>query len=131
MPKSGLDNAPSRITVRTVKTTRAILLSLLVVWVQMVTAVEPGSSRAQNEACACPSSCKTRCCVSRSSSPAPAPAPAAPLRAGAQSELSIPPSVSAVWVLPDSGTASISSFCASPLIAAGAPLYERNCALLL
>ena len=131
MPKSGLDSVPGRITVCTVRMTRAIFFSLLLVWVQMVAAVEPRAAHAQEKACVCPPSCKTRCCVSESAPTAPASAPMAPVRAGAQNQFSIPPAVPALWILPDARTVSFSSASSSPLTAAGAPLYERNCALLL
>ena len=131
MPKSGLDNAPSRINVCPVKMTRAILFSLLLVWVQMVSAVQPFSPRTLDDACNCCANCKTRCCVSESSLPTSAPAPVAPVRSAAQNQLLIVPTTAALWVLPEADASRISPSGSSPLIVAGTPLYERNCALLI
>jgi len=105
----------------------AILFSLLLVWTQTEIAAQLPATRPPAATRAC---CECGCCVSQPS-PVSAPAPAAPARYAIEQQLSTPPATSALWVLPEAEARSVSVPSSSPLIAAGAPLYERNCALLL
>jgi hypothetical protein len=112
-----------------VKRFGAILFGLLLVWVQLsaapalpACAKPPGHAR-----CHCGG--KMSCC----SAPVPGSqsAPAVPAPSGLQNQFSfLAPAVMA-WRLPENEAGSISSVFVSPLTAAGAPLYARDCARLI
>jgi hypothetical protein len=113
-----------------VKRLSAILLSLLLVWMQAVVGAQTPVSGVTPATCTCCDCGRTDCCVT-SSSPDSAPAPAAPVRAGVQIELSILAPTSVAWTLPATEPHILSLSASSPLTAMGVPLFTRDCALLI
>jgi hypothetical protein len=119
---------------KVVKQLTAILFSALLVWVQTVpllavASMSPCCQKTTMDNCA--GSCSgADCCVAHPS-PDSKPAPAIPAQINAQNQISLlAPSVVA-WILPQSFASLISSVSALPLLAVTAPLYARNCSLLL
>jgi hypothetical protein len=112
-----------------VKQLTAILFSLLLVLGQFATA--SASPSCAKSAMNCGGDCdKMDCCAAKPASDSQ-PAPAVPAQSSAQNQISLlAPSVIA-WDLPQSPANSITSAHASPLLAVAAPLYARNCSLLL
>jgi hypothetical protein len=119
-----------------VKQLSAILFSVLLVWMQ----IAPLSAVASTSPCCqkvpmdnCATSCgDADCCVAHPSSDSK-PAPAVPAQSNAQIQIQISlltPAV-VIWTLPENESGSFSSTATSPLTRASAPLYARNCALLL
>jgi hypothetical protein len=78
----------------------------------------------------CDASCHMACCAHRNADSQPAPS-VPPQKTGAQNQVSMLVLAVVVWSLPEHPASSISSANASPLTAAGPPLYERDCTLLL
>jgi len=70
------------------------------------------------------------CCAARPAS-SPKPESAAPVPASTQNEVSLPALAIILWTLPNAETQFSSHHSLSALTADGAPLYERNCALLI
>jgi hypothetical protein len=111
-----------------VKQVSVILFSVLLMWMQIAPAsavcVKPGMGN-------CADCCgQMDCCAAKPASDSQ-PAPAVPSQSSAQNQISLlAPSV-VVWNLPQSPASLISSASASPLLAVAAPLYARNCSLLL
>jgi len=112
-----------------VKAALAIVCSLVLVWTQgvLVQAPAAGAARVAQACCHCG---KAGCCAAPHS-PESRPAPAAPVPSSSQNQLwSLAPATLA-WTLPDGEAHELSASSFSPLIAAGAPLYARNCARLI
>jgi hypothetical protein len=113
-----------------VKKLFAILFSVLLVWMQIApvsvsaVCVKPAMGN-------CADCCgRMGCCAAKPASNSQ-PAPAVPTQSNAQNQISLlAPSVVA-WNLPQSPACLVSSASASPLLAMAAPLYARNCSLLL
>ncbi len=112
----------------------AILFSVLLVWMQiaplsacaMVSSICPKVTTNN-----CAASCgHADCCVAHPSSDSK-PAPAVPAQSNAQNQISLLAPAAVIWDLPQSPAGSISSVTASLLMAMAAPLYARNCSLLL
>jgi hypothetical protein len=113
-----------------VKQLTAILFCALLVWMPFAPA--PASQACAKPAMNCGADgCHMPCCAARNSSGSQG-QPAVPSqKIGTQNPVSlIAPSVVA-WVLPENPAASISSVTASPLTAACAALYARDCARLI
>jgi hypothetical protein len=113
-----------------VKQLTAILFSLALVLAQFApsstTAVCVKANMGNCAAC-CD---KMDCCATKPASNSQ-PAPAVPTQPNAQNQISLlAPSVVA-WNLPQSPASLVSSASAAPLLAVAAPLYARNCSLLL
>ena len=113
-----------------VKTKLAIVCSLLLVWTQVVLGWTPaaGVERVARAACHCCG--KPGCCVAQNS-PEPQPPPAAPVSSLSQNQLSLFMAAVPVWTLPAADAYEIAVSTSPFSVTAGAPLYERNCALLL
>jgi hypothetical protein len=114
-----------------VKQLIAILFSVVLVWMQVAPAPISASAVCVKPAMGNCADCCDRmaCCAKPTSNPQPA--PAVPTQSNAQNQISLlAPSVVA-WNLPQSPVSLVSSVSASPLMAMAAPLYARNCSLLL
>jgi hypothetical protein len=107
----------------------AIVLSLLLLWVQVFVMAEPVQADAPAK-CTCCGCKKTNCCVTKSSTD-PAPLPATTAQTGSQNLHSFSLPASIAWTLPR-GEADFSSADNFPLrLAARIPLFRRDCALLI
>ena len=106
----------------------AIVLSLLLFWVQVFVMAQPVKADAPARCCGC--ACKkSNCCVTQSSTD-PAPPLAATVQTGSQNLHSFSITVSVAWTLPR-GEADFSADNSPSLRAARFPLYRRDCALLI
>ena len=107
----------------------AIVLSLLLFWVQVFVMAQPLKADAPAK-CTCCACKKSNCCVTQSSTD-PAPLPSAAPQTGSQNLNSFSITASIAWVLPR-GEADFSSADNSwPQRAARVPLFRRDCALLI
>ena len=107
----------------------AIVLSLLLFWVQVFVMAQPPRAEAPAQCCGC-ACAKPKCCVTQSASD-PAPLPAANVQTGSQNLNLLSLTVSIAWMLPR-GESDFSSADISPsLRAALVPLFRRDCALLI
>ena len=107
----------------------AIVLSLILVWIQAVAAVQP-TAAAPPAKCGCCACKKMDCCVGRSTSESQ-PLPVAPVPAAAQNHFSAVLSTLVAWTLPAPTPAQVSSFDSAPTSALAVPLFQRDCALLI
>jgi hypothetical protein len=117
-----------------VKQLTVILFSVLLVWMQVAptpvcASVSSDCTKAATAACA--ASCgQMDCCVAHPDSK-PQSAPAFPAQSNFQNQVSLLATAIVTWTLPENPANAISSITASPLMAISAPLYARNCSLLL
>jgi hypothetical protein len=114
--------------IHNVKTTLAIVCSLLLAWTPIVPAQAPaaGVARVAHACCHCGKAC---CAVP--SSPQSQPAPVAPVPALNQSQLLTLAPDALAWALPDAQAPDFSISFSSLLTANAAPLYARDCARLI
>jgi len=116
-----------------VKPLLAILLSVVLVWVQSVLGACPqvASSAADGSGCSCRHCGKTCCCINKKA-PRSEPAPAVPAPGVAQSGqlLSLAPA-SVAFVLPPAASSAFAHLYSSPSRPAAPPLYQQNCTLLI
>jgi hypothetical protein len=110
------------------KTALAIICSFLLAGTPLLLAQTPPACAHQTRAC-CHHGCTMPCCAAKSS-PDSQPAPA-PAKTGGQNQFSLHTPAILLWTLPANPADSISSVPAPFLMAAGAPLFARNCVLLL
>ena len=107
----------------------AIVLSLLLFWVQVFVLAQPPRAEAQGQCCGC--ACKkTNCCVTQSATD-PAPLPAATVQTGSQNLNSFSLTASIAWTLPRGEADFFSAYNSPSLSAARVPLFRRDCALLI
>ena len=107
----------------------AILLSLLLFWVQVFVMAPPVKADAPAK-CTCCDCEQTNCCVTQSSTdPTPLPAAAAPTGSQNLNSFSITASIS--WTLPRGEADFSSADKLAPRCAARVPLFRRDCALLI
>lgn len=113
------------------KRAAAIILSLTVIWLQVVASAQTLSvPTAAPEKCPCCATKKTCCCVEEAA-PASVPIPAAPVSARAQIDFTAILAKVVAWTLP-AGAPSIVSSAGSPSASSLAvPLFTRHCALLI
>jgi len=110
------------------KTALAIVCSLVLLWTQFVQAEHQAAGEAGPTPACC--GCKSRCCAAKSSSES-LPVSATPVSSFSQNQfLSLQPA-GVDWTLPQTATQNILGVFFSPLTAAAAPLYARNCARLI
>ena len=115
-----------------VKQLAAILFSVMLVWMQIAptpSVASPVCMMAKTDNCA---DCCSRmaCCATKPTSNSQ-PAPAVPTQSNAQNQISLLAPAMVAWILPQNSASLTSSVPASPLLAISAPLYARNCSLLL
>jgi hypothetical protein len=113
-----------------VKKLSAILFSVLLVWMQIapasesVVCVKPAMGN-------CADCCDRMACCAAKPSTNSQPTPVVPTQSNAQNQISLLASSVVVWNLPQTSASVVSSASASPLLVSAAPLYARNCSLLL
>ena len=111
------------------KTTWAIICSLVLAGTPFLIAQTPSSCVKQVRAC-CQHGVEMPCCKAKSS-PDSQSKPAVPSPIGNHNQLSLLASTTLIWSLPANPTDSISSHSTPSMMTAGAPLYARDCALLI
>ena len=111
------------------KTTLAIVCSLLLVWTPIVLAQAPAAcvTRAAHPVC----HCDMPCCCGAPASPKPQQVPTAPAPPSNQTQLLTLAPAALVWILPAAPMSELSTGFSSPLMANRTPLYTRNCAFLI
>jgi len=107
----------------------AIIYSFVLAGTPFLPAQTPSACAGQIRAC-CQHGVVMPCCAAKSS-PDSQPAPAAPAPAGSQSQLSLLAPAVLIWTLPATPADSTVSTSTPPPLAAGAPLYARDCARLI
>src|SRR4051812_2346431 len=113
------------------KSLLAIVCSLLFAWTQVVPASSALSANAQCAPVRSCCHCSTgSCCAPLPSAPAQ-PVSATPISSDSQNELCSLTPASALWILPVLASVELRSPFSSPLTTVSAPLYARNCALLI
>jgi hypothetical protein len=112
-----------------VKTALAIICNFLLAGMPLLLAQSPSSCATQAQSC-CQRNCTMPCCAAKSS-PESQPMPTAPAQTGGQSQLSLLAPAVLIWTLPATPANSFASTFALPSLAAGAPLYVRDCARLI
>ena len=111
------------------KTTWAIICSLVLVGTPFLLAQTPTSCVKQVRAC-CQRGVEMSCCKANSS-PDSQSKPAVPAQTGSQNQLSLLASSALIWTLPSNPVDSISSHSTPSSMTPGAPLYARDCARLI
>jgi hypothetical protein len=112
-----------------VKRFAAILFAVMLVWAQFAPA--QASVACAKPAMDCSDACRQMpCCAAKPSSDSQ-PAPAVPAQSGAQNQSSLLAPNIVAWILPENFASPTSSVSALPVLAMAAPLYARNCSLLL
>jgi hypothetical protein len=117
-----------------VKQVYAILFSFVLAWMQIapVSASASVPSCCQKMAmCDCAKMCGNMACCVQHPTPGSTPAPGVPAQSGKQSQMSLLALAVALWTLPENHAPQVSSTPASLVVVATAPLYQRDCALLL
>jgi hypothetical protein len=112
-----------------VKTTWAIICSLVLAGTPFLPAQTPTSCVKQVRAC-CQRGGEMPCCKAQSS-PDSQSKPAIPSQTGNPNQLSLLATSALIWTLPANPADSISSHFISSVMTTGAPLYARDCALLI
>jgi hypothetical protein len=115
-----------------VKRLTAILFSVLVVWMQVAPMPVLASPICVKPAMGnCVDCCdRMACCVAKPTSNSQ-PIPAIPAQSNLQNQISLLAPAVTVWNLPENPANFASSVFSSRLITISAPLYARNCSLLL
>jgi hypothetical protein len=115
--------------IKNVKTTWAIICSLVLAGTPFLLAQTPTSCIKQVRAC-CRHGGEMPCCKAKSS-PESQSKPAVPSPTGNPNQLSLLASSALIWTLPANSADSISSHSPPSSMMVGAPLYERDCARLI
>jgi hypothetical protein len=115
--------------IKNVKTTWAIICSLVLAGTPFLLAQTPSSCAKQVRAC-CQRGVEMPCCKAKSS-PDSQSKPAVPAPTGNQNQLSLLASSALIWSLPANPADSISSHSTPFSMTAGTPLYARDCARLI
>jgi len=112
-----------------VKTTWAIICSLVLAGTPFLLAQTPTSCVKQVRAC-CQHGGEMPCCKAKQS-PDSQSKPAIPSQTGSQNQLSLLASSALIWTLPANPADLISSHSKPSAMTAGAPLYALDCARLI
>jgi hypothetical protein len=120
------------IKLQVVKRLTAILFSVALVWMQVAFAPVLASPVCVKPVMGnCADYCAGMACCETNPASNSRPAPAVPTQAGVQNQILLFAPAVVVWTLPENAAGLISSTALSPLLAMAAPLYARNCSLLL
>ena len=111
------------------KMTLAMVCSLLLMGTPFLSAQMPSPCAKQVRAC-CQHGGEMPCCKAKTS-PDSQSKPAIPSQTGNQNQLSLFATSALIWTLPANPADSISSHSTSSVMTDGAPLYARDCALLI
>jgi len=112
------------------KRAAAIILSLTVIWLQVMASAQTLSTPTSEPSCPCCVAKKNCCCV-EDSSPTATPLPAAPAAVSAQFDFTAVLAKVIAWTLPAAAPAIVSSPDKTSALLSGVPLFQRNCALLI
>jgi hypothetical protein len=112
-----------------VKRFAAILSVVLLVRALFVPA--PAMAACAGPAMNCSDACRQMPCCAAKPAANPQSSPAVPPQPNSQNQISLLAPGVVAWTLPENSTGSKISVSASPLLTMAAPLYSRNCALLL
>jgi hypothetical protein len=114
--------------IQNVKTTLAIVCSLLLAWTPILRAQAPAArvGRVVHACCHC-----GKACCAAPASPESQPVPAAPVPSSSQNQLLTFAPTALAWVLPTAAVLEFSPVISSPLTVKRLPLYARNCAFLI
>jgi hypothetical protein len=115
--------------IKNMKTTWAIICSLVLAGTPFLLAQTPSSCIKQVRAC-CQHGGEMPCCKAKST-PDSQSKPAVPAQTGSQNQLSLLASSTLIWSLPSNPADSVSSHSTPSAMTASAPLYARDCALLI
>jgi hypothetical protein len=111
------------------KTTLAIVCSLVLAGTPFLLAQTPSSCAKQVRAC-CQHGGEMPCCKAKSS-PDSQSKPVVPSQTGNQSQLSLLASSILIWTLPTNPSDTISAHSTPSSMTASTPIYARNCARLI
>jgi len=112
------------------KRAAAFLLSLTVIWLQVLASAQTLSTPTPEQPCPCCVAKKSCCCVEESA-PSPAPLPATPVTVSAQFDFTAVLGKVIVWTLPTAAPAIVSSSVSASASSLAVPLFTRHCALLI
>jgi hypothetical protein len=112
------------------KRTAAFLLSLTLVWLQVMGSVQPVGTPAADQTCGCCAGQPACCCVTESA-PVSVPLPATPAPAPVTVDFTAVLARVVAWTLPATGPAIVSSADSSSAASSACPLFQRDCALLI
>jgi hypothetical protein len=108
----------------------AIILSLTVIWLQMLAAAQTLSTPTPDPQCACCAGQRVCCCVAEAATDA-IPVPVAPASVPATTDFHAVLARLVAWTLPAPAPALVSPSDSSSVLAPAVPLFQRNCALLI
>lgn len=111
------------------KRTVAIVLSLILIGIQTMVAVQTTSAGLVSQTTA--ACCKTNCCCVSEATSAPQSLPAATTPLAAQNNFTAVLSMLVVWTLPESARSQFVSSASAPTLASALPIFTRDCALLI
>lgn len=111
------------------KRAAAFILSLTVIWLQVMASAQTLSRPTPAQSCGCCTTKKACCCVEQTA-PEAVPVPAAPVSSSASVDFTAVISKLIAWTLPATAPTIVSS-AAGPSLALAVPLFQRNCALLI
>ena len=113
------------------KRVAAFLLSLIVIWLQVVVSAQTLSASAvATPQCACCSGKKACCCVEEAT-PVSTPLAATPVSASASIDFTAVLAKVTAWTLPAAAPAIVSSADSASASSLAVPLFTRHCALLI
>ena len=111
------------------KRAAAIILSLMFLWLQVLSSAETSFLPAKPVGACC--GCKQRDCCVTPAAPDAQSLPVTGVPAGSRNNLSVLVSTLVAWILPATVPAQISASTSAPLPALGVPLFTRHCARLI
>ena len=109
----------------------ALVCSLMFVWTQIVLAQAPTCGVKPAPRACCHHGCQQASCCAAKNLPESQSAPAAPVSSDSQNQLSPLITATLIWTLPDNAACEFAPSASPFILTAGAPLYERNCTLLI
>jgi len=112
------------------KRAAAIILSLTVIWLQVMASAQTLSTPAPEQPCPCCVAKKSCCCVAESA-PVAAPLPATPAAVSAQFDFTAVLAQVVAWTLPTAAPAIVSSAGSTSASSLAVPLFTRHCARLI
>jgi hypothetical protein len=113
------------------KRTVAIVLSLILIGIQTMVAVQLSSDLSAQKQSSCCSNQVAECCCFTEANSASSPLPAATTPLPSQNNFSAILSTLVVWTVPASAPSQLSSSASAPSLAFALPLFQRDCALLI
>lgn len=112
------------------KRAAAIILSLMLMWLQVLASAPTLSATASEPSCGCCPAKKTCCCV-KESTPDAMPFPVAPTSVNVSADFNAVLAQVIAWTLPETSLAIVSSSANPSMPLSAVPLFQRDCALLI